>query len=354
MCTKVMKQDEQQKRGPLGLPIFGIEEIEEREKILRAATLVEVEKFEFNGTPSDTPMSESFDHNMLICGDNLEVMKRLYEQYGSFIDLIYIDPPFCSNRDYEYRAQEKSGYCDKWRDGLTTFVPWLIERIIWMQKLLKEEGTFFVNLDHHAAHYVKVELDKVFGGNNFRNEVVWHFASMSRTNTDFPRKHQNIFRYVKSSKFTFNCDDLRVPYAESTVSRGQYGGAGFDASGCDGGYLNESGKIPDTVWDIPHIKGKEHTKYDNQKPEKLIERIVRACSNSDNVIADFFVGSGTTPSVAQKLGRRWIGVDQNPQAIEVAADRIRQISKQKDKPIGIAIPDFPKATSRGFRKYFAT
>ena len=268
--------------------------------------------------------------SMLICGDNLEVMKRLYEQYGSFIDLIYIDPPFCSNRDYEYKATSSTGYTDKWEEGLTTFIPWLMERVVLMKNLLKSNGTFFINLDYHAAHYIKVELDKVFGIKNFRNEIIWHFPSMSRTTTDFPRKHNNIFRYTKSDTFVFNPDAVRVPYAEATVNRARYGGAGFDSKNCEGSYLNKGGKLPDTVWNIPHVKGKEHTKYPTQKPEKLLERIILSSSNENSVVADFFSGSGTTVIVAEKLDRQWIGVDQNPQAIEVTTKRLQQISKQKE------------------------
>jgi len=179
-----------------------------------------------------------------------------------------------------------------------------------------------------------------------------------------------------SESWTFNADEVRVPYAEATKSRAQYGGAGFAAARSEAGYLNDTraqyggagfaaarseagylndnGKIPDTVWTIPHVKGAEHTKYDNQKPERLLERIIAAASKAGEVVSDFYTGSGTTCVVTQKLGRRWIGVDYNPQAIEVAADRIRRISKQQNKAIGIEIPDFTVATSRGYSKFYAS
>jgi len=259
--------------------------------------------------------------NILICGDNLEIMKKLYEEHGSFIDLIYIDPPFCSNRNY---GIDKKGFEDKWEDGLTTYIPWLAERIQWMHKLLKDTGSIFVHLDCRAVHYVKVEMDKIFGYNNFQNEIVWVYATGGASKERFARKHDTILFYSKTSKYNFFPDRIMEDRTEKSLKRAQNPNGARIAS-------SDTQKLPTDVWQIQALNPMaiERTGYPTQKPEELIKKIINGCSEIDDTIADFFSGSGTTISVAQKLGRRWIGVDQNPQAIEVTTKRLQQITKEK-------------------------
>jgi DNA modification methylase len=147
-------------------------------------------------------------------------------------------------------------------------------------------------------------------------------------------------RYVKNSKtYNFYADEVRVPYAESTKDRAKYGGAGFDETG-KANYLKADGKIPDTVWTIPHLKGKERIGYPTQKPESLIERIIKATTKPGEIVADFFLGGGSTIVTAEKLGRRWIGCDVSKVAISVTKERL---SKVYNTDVGIKrLYDKPK------------
>ena len=308
--------------------------------------------------------------NMLICGDNLETMKKLYEEQGPFIDLIYIDPPFCSNRNYSI---DKKGFEDKWDSGLETYIPWLAERIQWMHKLLKDTGSIFVHLDWHAVHYVKVEMDKIFGAENYKNHLTWIYSKSSRgaksNSRQFARNNDDILFYQKTQSALFNNiitykrftheEALKAGFRQDehnrwfkTSPRGDYSDesiAKLDKEGriyktntgsvrikyfleTEGKYILEKinvGNCWDDIPDMMHVSKDEKLGYPTQKPEKLLERIILSSSNENSVVADFFSGSGTTIAVAQKLGRRWIGVDQNPQAIEVTTKRLEQITKEK-------------------------
>jgi len=268
--------------------------------------------------------------NMLICGDNLETMKKLYEEHGSFIDLIYIDPPFCSNRNY---GIDKKGFEDKWNGGLKTYLPWLMERIQWMHKLLKDTGSIFVHLDWHAVHYVKVEMDKIFGYDNFRNEIIWHYFMGGKPNRFFARKHDNILFYSKTDNWHFEPLEVERTLPTKPSMKSPKGIISVKCKSCkdDSGIYKSVVKCDD-VWDMSGVfnMSREFTKYPTQKPEILLTRIIKQCSANGSTIADFFSGSGTTVVVAEKLGRRWVGVDQNPQAIEVTTKRLQQISKQKE------------------------
>jgi len=300
--------------------------------------------------------------NMLICGDNLETMKKLYEEHGSFIDLIYIDPPFCSNRNY---GIDKKGFEDKWDGGLETYIPWISERLQWMHKLLKNTGSIFIHLDWHAMHYVKIEMDRVFGYNNFRNDIVWLFGGKGLKNvkSNLVRNYNTITFYSKAER------DVKLflksgVISESVLKRfGKYMNSEYkipfkalkdsndkvELERAVASFRKTHGRDPnpedivrdysegmllkDTWDDIPIVREShtyaEYTGYPTQKPEALLERIIKLTTTTDDVVADFFSGSGTTISVAQKLGRRWIGVDQNPQAIEIATKRLDQITKEK-------------------------
>ena len=271
--------------------------------------------------------------NILICGDNLEIMKKLYEEHGSFIDLIYIDPPFCSNRNYN--TKNKKGFEDKWEDGLTTYIPWLAERIQWMYKLLKDTGSIFIHLDWHSVHYVKVEMDKIFGYNNLINEIIWSYRSggVSKKKS-LARKHDNILWYSKNKSFEINTlyerqylekpfmgskQDKAGRYYVDTIIRDVFEGVVNRV--CDDRVIEYSTR---PVLNL----SKERNGYPTQKPEGLIGLLIEAACKNEAIVADFFSGSGTTIAMAQKLGRQWIGVDQNPQAIELTKDRIKQLTKE--------------------------
>jgi len=355
--------------GPLDLPIYGIVQITANERTRKATSLLQTEVFRFHGETSalisrtvSYKSKPSVDQNLLICGDNLEVMQRLYDEYGSFLDWVYVDPPFCSSRNYDGSTQYKrEGFADRWDGGLKTYLPWLTERLIAIHSLLKAGGNLYLHLDYRAVHYVKVELDKIFG-NEIKNEIIWSYTGNQQPKDAFPRKHDTILRYCKRGGDPLFYPQFE-PYSEATFRRynhvdnhgrryklNMYGGRMTKS------YMKEEGKAVPDVWPIPFVipTSSEKTGYPTQKPEGLLERVIKAATREGMIVAGFFAGSGTALAVAQKLGRRWIGVDQNPQAIEVAADRIRRISRQKDKAVGIEIPDFTVATSRGYSKFYAS
>ena len=265
--------------------------------------------------------------NRLIYGDNIFAMQALLngdEKTGlpsmrGAIDLIYIDPPFDSKADYRTKITLPNGdieakpavidqfaYSDTWKNGTVSYLEMLYPRLMLMRDLLSDVGTIYVHIDWHIGHYVKLLLDDIFGRSNFRNELVWHYPSMSRTDMNFPRKHDTIFRYSKTDTYIFNTDSefVREKYAEGTITRSNYA-AGFNNDSA--GYLKSDTKLADSVWTIGHVKSSvELVNYATQKPEKLLQRIIAASSNENSIVADFFGGSGTTAAVAEKLGRRWI------------------------------------------------
>ena len=178
-----------------------------------------------------------------------------------------------------------------------------------MRELLSDKGSIYVHIDWHVGHYIKILLDDIFGKENFVNEIVWHYPSMSITNSFFPRKHDCIYCYKKGETRYFNAfsNYVRVEYSENTIKRAKYA-AGFNNDNAD--YLKDNTKLCDDVWTIGHVKSKnEIVGYATQKPEKLLERIIAASSNEGDLVCDFFGGSGTTAAVAERLGRRWITTD---------------------------------------------
>ena len=268
--------------------------------------------------------------NILYWGDNLHVMRTLKPES---IDLIYIDPPFFSGKNYNMIFQDQNEvmtFEDIWEGGIPVYTVWLNARLVEMKKLLKPTGSIYVHLDWHAAHYVKVEMDKIFGYDNFRNEISWHYRTGNLSKNQFQRKHDTLLLYSKTDKWTFNPLEIKEYYA-------QIYGPKFKPSfkGRKSG-LDENGdfriSLVDDVWDLSAVftLSKEHIGYPTQKPEALLERIIKASSNEGDVVADFFMGGGTTPAVAERLGRRWIASDISRIAVEVTKGRIlRQLKSGK-------------------------
>ncbi|MHB9296338.1 putative site-specific DNA-methyltransferase (adenine-specific) [Pillotina sp. SPG140] len=271
----------------------------------------------------------------LIRGDNLEVLDRL--EAGS-VDLIYLDPPFFSHRQYAViwgDAGEIRSFEDRWNGGMEQYIAWLKERVAAMYRVLKPSGTMFLHCDWHANAYIRVEiLDKIFGMQHFLNEIIWCYTGPATVKNRFPHKHDTIYRYAKSTVFTFNRDALRIPYQALHSDKGKkafWGSRGkLQDSKIKQDYL-ERGKIPEDYWvDIPsggHISPKERIGYPTQKPEALLERIIRAASNEGDLVVDPFMGGGTTIAVAERLNRRWIGIDQSLIAVNVTDVRLQ---KQKN------------------------
>jgi DNA modification methylase len=264
--------------------------------------------------------------NTLIQGDCIEVMRKMSD---ASVDLIYLDPPFFSNRNYEViwgDDNEIRSFVDRWAGGIDHYIAWLKERVVEMHRVLKPTGSIFLHCDWHADAYIRVEiLDKVFGKKNFRNEIIWCYKRPSAPKQkQFPRLHDSIFWYSKSKQWTFLDNNIRMPYAESSIAR-----AGYVANASkmtDGGIveLKKGGKTPEDWWDIPMLKGnsKEWIGYPTQKPQALLERIIECASNVGDIVLDPFVGGGTTMVVADKLKRNWIGIDQSVQAVKVTELRL--------------------------------
>jgi len=288
----------------------------------------------YEGKEGDT--FEAGWRNKLIWGDNLLVMGSLLEKFAGKIDLIYIDPPFATGANFSFTTEigdsgaevikeqsaiEEKAYRDTWGAGRSSFLDMLSVRLRFMKDLLSAKGAIYVHLDYRVGPYVKAILDEVFGEDNFRNEVIWYYSGGGASKEQWARKHDNIFYYSAGSTWTFNVDDVRQPY------KWVDGQKRADGSGRD----LERGKIPDDVFDLHGVMpwAGEKTGYETQKPESLLERLIKASSNEGDLVADFFCGSGTTLAVAEKLGRRWIGGDLGRWGIHVTRKRLLGIENCK-------------------------
>jgi DNA modification methylase len=262
--------------------------------------------------------------NKLILGDNLEILKGIEDET---VDLIYLDPPFFSNRNYEViwgDAGEVRSFQDRWSGGMSHYIDWLDERVKQMYRVLKQTGSFYLHCDWHANAYIRVRiLDRLFGENNFRNEIIWCYNGPANTSKVFPQKHDTIYRYSKSNDFIFNKDEILIPYDEATLKRRSYAETKKKGIQFQGKDMEEylKGRVPFDWWSGINsggqISSKERIGYPTQKPEALLERIIKASTNEGDIVLDPFVGGGTTVAVADRLNRKWIGIDQSVAAVEV-------------------------------------
>ncbi len=299
--------------------------------------------------------------NRLIWGDNLLAMQALLNQgYEGKINLIYIDPPFDSKADYSHKIKladvsetsadlelvkepsviERLAYKDTWAGGTDSYLDMLYPRLQLMKRLLAEDGSIYAHLDWHVGHYVKVMMDEVFGEENFRNQIIWHFQAGTAPEKDFARKHNMIFRYSKGDNRYFN--PVRVPVKDLSIYPfTDEEGRKYRMSGNNNAnrYYADEGRKMDDVWSwIDSDEARitqvypampEYIEYQTQKPKKLLQRIIEASCPENGIVADFFLGSGTTISVAENLNRRWIGCELGKVGIQVARGRLVE---QKSKP----------------------
>ena len=270
--------------------------------------------------------------NQLILGDNLEVLKSLESES---VDLVYLDPPFFSNRNYEViwgDAGEVRSFQDRWAGGVDHYISWLKERVEAMYRLLKPTGSMYLHCDHHANAYIRVYiLDKIFGQTNFRREIIWYFDNVSGFKSkanNWIRDHDFIYYYLKSENLCFNKVYGEYPknYYKKFSNTDQEGRK-YMKRNSRRQYLDElKGKPLGDVWRLPFINqmSKERIGYPTQKPEALLERIIKASSNEGDVVLDPFMGGGTTIAVADKLKRKWLGIDQSVQAVKVTELRLQR------------------------------
>ena len=316
--------------------------------------------------------------NRLYYGDCLTIMRDFMPL--NCVDLIYLDPPFNSNREYNAIYRDETGrplpdqieaFCDLWtldeererairsmpilmreagiddtvsqfwklwtnalrhtQPRLLAYLSYMVERLLWMDGILKPNGSIYLHCDPNASHYIKVMMDAIFGHLNFRNEIVWCYSRGGRPKTDFARKHDIILRYSKTKKMTFNADAVRIARTKTHMK------IETDADGKDWQVKRDAktGKVyrypvsvgalcPDWWTGIEQLNRneKERLGYATQKPLKLLDRIIKASSNPGDVVFDPFCGCATTLEAAHKLGRRWIGIDIAIHAIKRVA-RIR-------------------------------
>lgn len=319
--------------------------------------------------------------NRLYYGDNLMFMRD--KMKTASVDLIYLDPPFNSNRNYNLLYKNATGvnvpeqeiaFCDTWeltpdKEDLIRGMPeqiyryneqnredqidpefinfwnlWILAlqhtqpkvlaylvymtyRLLEMKRILKSTGSIYLHCDPNTSHYIKVMMDAIFGHQHFKNEIVWHYGGNSTPKKHFPAKHDIILFYALSDEATFN--EVRVPYAESTVKRYNHidkDGKRYKISALRDGkqevvYMNADGKLADSVWDIPIVRKKsEKLGYPTQKPLKLLSRIIKASSNPGDVVFDPFCGCGTAIYASHLNNRKWIGCDIAYLAIRLVRD----------------------------------
>jgi len=246
--------------------------------------------------------------NKLIFGDNLQIMKSLLDDPNikGQVKLIYIDPPFATKQEFR-GSQDQKAYQDKIAGA--EFVEFLRKRLIFLRELLAKDGCIYVHLDWKKAHYAKVILDEIFGENFFRNEIIWHYRTGNISEKQFQRKHDVLFLYSKKEKMAFNPLEIKEYYfcIYGPDFKPSFKGrkSGKDKHG------EYRISLVDDVWDISAVftLSGEHIDYPTQKPEKLLERIISASSNEGDIVLDAFAGSGTCLSVAEKLSRKWVGID---------------------------------------------
>lgn len=294
---------------------------------------------------ADTP-------NRLIYGDNLLAMAALLAgdegtpSLRGKIDLIYIDPPFDSKADYRTKVRlpgatisqkptvlEQFAYSDTWAGGTASYLSMIVPRLVLMRELLSDRGSIFVHLDWHVGHYVKIVLDEIFGKENFINEVIWTYKFGARGKSAFGRKHDAIYFYGKTGQYFLNLDAVRVPHEPASLELnfrkidddGRRYREGRWSDGRVYRYYADEGRALDDVWsdlNSLHQADPERVDYATQKPAALLERIIKAASPEGGLVADFFVGSGTTAATAEAVGRRWIATDLGKPAAMITRKRL--------------------------------
>lgn len=262
-------------------------------------------------------------NDILICGNNIKLLKYLYlykQQTNNFnINLIYIDPPFNTGKIFKNKNQQLL-YKDNLE--LEQYLIFLYKELLLMKELLSNNGSIYIHLDWHINHYIKILMDEIFGYNNFQREIIWDLGNPSGYKSlakNWIRSHDTIFYYTKSKNFIFN--KIYTPYSKSDLEK-------YPEK-----KLRKGLAVTDVWKDIPSAQKwgnekREHI-YETQKPENLLKRIILSSSNPGDIVADFFCGSGTTLSVAEKLGRKWIGCDISQKAIQITKNRLQNIQNSK-------------------------
>lgn len=259
-------------------------------------------------------------------GDNLPFMTRLPD---GCCDLIYIDPPFGTGK-LRKTTRGAATFDDSWTGGVRECLEFLSPRLARCRRLLADHGSIYAHVDWRLSHHVRLLLDELFGPANFLNEIIWHYRTGGVSKQWFGRKHDTILAYARQrGRHRFNTirqgrfrtdglkrDDQGRPY--KSTKKGRL-------------YFHADGPTLTDVWDIPFLStvSLERVGWPTQKPLALLERIIQASSDPDDLVADFFCGSGTTLVAAKRLGRRWLGCDISKKAIAIAERRLAECGARR-------------------------
>ena len=260
------------------------------------------------------------DTGVLYCDDNLSRLRQFPDEC---IDLVYLDPPFFSNRHYEViwgDEAEVRSFEDRWEGGIQHYLNWMEERVLELRRVLRPSGSIYLHCNYYAGHHLKIMLDKLFGVRNFQNEIVWCYRGGGVPKSAFARKHDTIFFYTKGEEPHF-FEPQYVEYSESTKSVTGKTGRRVNQSEID---LERGAHMPDWWPDINSLQtwDRERLGYPTQKPEALLERIISASSREGDVVLDPFCGCGTAMVAAERLNREWIGIDISPTAVGIMERRL--------------------------------
>jgi site-specific DNA-methyltransferase (adenine-specific) len=289
--------------------------------------------------PSQEEDTASCWHNRLIQGDRGMILPALLPEFAARVNLIYIDPPFMTGKTFN--SGTLLAYKDTWHN-VDAYLQWLYETLQYLYALLSPTGSLYVHLDWRVVHYAKIMLDEIFSLNpraGFKNEIIWHYQSGGRTRRHYARKHDTILWYTRSEQYCFHPERIGMPRGphKRNHMRKEIGRDGriywtIRSAGRIYTYDEESLVLPTDVWnDISHLhqKDPQRTGYATQKPEALIERILLASSEEQDLVLDCFCGSGVTPCVAERLCRRWLACDKSETAIATSTQRLLNSTRQQ-------------------------
>lgn len=329
----------------------GKKSIGEQQLLARPPCLRTLETVPAQGDEVTNAQANNQWYNRLVCGDKDMVLPALLGEFAHSIDLIYIDPPFMTGRDFT--SGNQVAYSDKWNNDLNTYLQWLYETLAFLHLLLAFDGSLYIHLDWRATHYAKIILDEIFGfsanaeGPGFKSEIIWHYQSGGRSQKCYARKHDTLLLYTKSAQFCFHGERIgeRRGQHKRNHMRKQVavdGRVTWSIRSGDRLYTYDEDTImtPSDVWnDISHLhqRDPERNGYATQKPAALLERIILASSDENDLVLDCFCGSGVTPTVAEQLGRRWLACDRSALAIQLTRERL--LTHKQRRPFLVQQPE---------------
>lgn len=294
-------------------------------RLLAPKVLGNAKRYNVDGVEENIEFCD--DDNLIIKGNNLLAVSSLLERYEGKVQLIYIDPPFNTGGD-------SFKYNDKF--NRSTWLTFMKNRLLLSKRLLDKKGSILVHIDWHEAHYLKILLDEIFGEDNFKNEIVWHYSSGGDYKNTFAKKHDTIFWYTNSDVYKFFPEDKMVCEKRGTDKKNNMkknidddGRIYFsiNSNGREYRYYEDDLVTPDDVWEISILQQKdpERTGFFSQKPERLLARVIGAFSEERDIVLDYHLGSGTTAAVAHKMNRKYIGVEQMDSQVEIILNRLSKV-----------------------------